>query len=362
MNTDRTYKLAFTSRDCLDLIKEKILYAKKSIDIETFYFLEDTVGTDLLHILMDKAKNGVSIRIMLDHVGSYGMSKSNMLDDLKHAGIKIRFFNSIIPFSKNRKTFWYLRNHRRTIIIDNEEVFTGSMCFGEPTQNWLETGIFVKDKELALKVTTVFNKTWSKVYHPTFSIGSTLKNSLYDLYDFNYVTQSPLQFRRNIYKYYLDSIKNARESIYLVSPYLVPTMRLMKSLIQASKRQVRVVLILPKKTDWTIVDLARNTFIRRLLRNGVQVYFHEDMVHSKYAIFDRREAFVGTFNLDNLSMVYNYECGLKITNKECVQELTTYTIEKLLPKSTKLDLETWEHRGFLLKFVEKIVKLFREFL
>jgi phosphatidylserine/phosphatidylglycerophosphate/cardiolipin synthase-like enzyme len=86
------------------------------------------------------------------------------------------------------------------------------------------------------------------------------------------------------------------------------------------------------------------------------------MVHSKIALFDRKEAFLGTSNLDNLSMVYNYECGFKILNKQCVSEIDTYITSDLLAGTTKIDLNSWEERSFLLKMLEKIVKLFRKFL
>lgn len=359
---DANYQLAFTSSECLNLVRDKITLASKSIDIEAFYFLNDDIGSEILNILIEKAQKGVEIRIMLDHVGSYGLSGSKAVQELVKNNIDVRFFNSIIPFSKNRKTFWYFRNHRRTIIIDREYVFTGSMCFGLPTKDWLETGIFIKDKDTVEKALAVFNKTWIKVYRPTFKIGSTARNVLYDQYDFTYITQSPMQFKMHIYGYYLEAIEKSKESIHLVSPYFVPTRTFVNHLLKAAKRQVQIHIILPKKTDWTIVDIARNTYIRKLLRNGIHVYFHNQMVHSKIALFDGKEAFLGTSNLDNLSMLYNYECGFKVLNKQCVSEIKRYITSDLRAGTTKIDLDSWEERSFLLKMLEKIVKLFRKFL
>ena len=359
---DETYKLSFKSKDCINLIKERIKNAKESIDLEVFYFIEDKIGSDLLMLLIEKAKEGVEIRLLFDHLGSYDFSKSKTLEILKRHTIKVLFFNSILPFTKNGKTIWYFRDHRRTIIIDNTYVFTGSACIGEPTTDWAELGIVVKDTSLAEKVQIVFNQTWNKVYHPTFNIGSVSKNDLQTKNDFSYITQAPLQFKRHIYKYYLKSIKNSKKTIYFVTPYFVPNAKFVRYLISAAERQVQVTIVLPKKTDWTIVDIARNTYLRNMLENKINIYFHETMIHSKLAIFDNQEAFVGTLNLDNLSLRYNYECGIKILHPDCVSELNSYVKNDLLPNSIKLNLKSWNKRGLFLKVIEKFVWFIRRFL
>lgn len=359
---DKNYRLSFTSKDCLNRIKEKIKNAKVSIDIEAFYFIEDRIGSDFLIMLVEKANEGLKIRLLLDHVGAYDLAGSKTLTILKRHGIKVLFFNSLLPFSKSSKTIWYFRNHRRCIIIDSEYVFTGSVCIGQPTVDWIELGIFIKDSHLAERAQVIFNQTWNKVYHPTFNIGSVSKNDLKAKNDFNYITQSPLQFKRHIYKSYLKSIKNAKNEIYLITPYFIPNAKFVRYLVDAAKRQVKVQIIMPKRTEWVIVDLARNTHIRNLLKNGVHVYFHESMVHSKLALFDTSEAFVGTFNLDNLSLSYNYESAIRVLKTDCIDDLYAHVTNELLPHSVKLNIESWNNRGLFLKALEKFVWPIRRFL
>jgi cardiolipin synthase A/B len=359
---NNNYLLSFKAKDCLNSIKEKIAHAKISVDIEIFYFMEDSIGSDFLILLIEKAKQGLKIRVLLDHVGAYDLTNSKTLSILKDYNIKVLFFNSLLPFSKNRKTIWYFRNHRRTIIIDKEYVFTGSVCIGEPTTDWIELGIFIKDNILAEKAQTIFNQTWNKVYQSTFNIGSVSKKELESKSEFSYITQSPLQFKRYIYKYYLECIKNAQKDIYLISPYLVPNRKFINSLIDASKRNINIIIIVPRTTNWSVVDLARNTHIHKLLKNEINIYFHKRMVHSKFAIFDNKEAFLGTMNLDNLSLRYNYENGIKILNQDCISELNDHIKNDLLPDCVKIDLESWKNRGFILKILEKFVWIVRAFL
>jgi cardiolipin synthase len=360
---DKNYKLSFTSKSCINSIKERILEAKISVDLEIYYFVNDEMGSEILDILIQKAKEGLKIRLLFDHVGSYEFSKSDKtLQKLKDHGIKVLFFNSILPFSKNRKTFWFLRDHRRSIIVDSEYLFTGSFCIGCATVNWKELGVFIKDIEVVTEAKSVFNQTWNKVYHPTFNIGSTTRKGGLLLKDFNYITQSPLQFKRHIYRYYVRSIKNSVESVYLVSPYFVPDRRIVRQLIRASKRHGNVHIVIPKSTEILVVDLARNTYIKKLLGAGIHIYFHNEMVHSKFSIFDNKQAFIGTLNLDNLSLRYNYECGVVVLNNQCISELKNHIDNDLISYSEKLSLDSWKNRSLLTKVVERFVWLFRKLL
>lgn len=360
MNND--YYLCFTSKDCTNLIKETIIKAEESIDIEAFYFREEGVGLEILNLLIDKAKEGLKIRLILDHLGSYALSNSNILKVLLESNVKIKFFNSILPFSKNQKSLWFLRDHRRTILIDNKQLLTGSFCIGGPTNNWIEIGILIKDELNINKARRVFNKTWVKTHGKTFNIGSVNKKDMSDTNDFNYITQSPLQLRKYIYKYYVRSIKNSSESIYIVVPYFMPNQRFIRRLIKASKRQVSVNLILSEETDVKILDLARNACIKNLLDNGINIYFSKYMIHSKFTIFDNKEAFIGTMNLDSRSINYNYECGLKILNPECIKSLNTYIKDFLIKNSTKIELNSWNQRSLWLKTKERFFWFFRSIL
>lgn len=361
---ENNYKLYFTAQDCLDSIKQSIKDAKSSIDIEIFYFREDSIGLEFLNLLIEKSNQGLKVRLLLDHVGSYDLSNSKTLITLKRHGVQIYFFNSLLPFSKNSKTIWYLRNHRRSIIIDSESVLLGSFCIGHFTLTWIELGILIKDKIFAKKIQSVFDKTWKKVYKPTFNIGSVSKKDLKNDNDndFNHITQSPIPFKRHIYKYYLNSIKTAKKEITLVSPYFTPDSRFIHALIKAVKRHVKVNIITPKNTDWYIVDLARNTHVKHLLKNKINFYLHDKMVHSKFAIFDKNEAYLGTMNLDNLSLRYNYENGVKIKKQSCVLELNDYVENTLLEDCKKINIDSWKKRPLMEKVLEKLVFIIRGLL
>ena len=86
------------------------------------------------------------------------------------------------------------------------------------------------------------------------------------------------------------------------------------------------------------------------------------MIHSKVAIFDNKEIFIGTTNLDNLSMKYNYECGIILNNINCIEQINNHINKDIIPYSRKLNISTWENRDLLLKITEKIIYFLRYFL
>lgn len=362
MINNTNYKLFFTSKDCIKAIRSKILSAKESIDIEIYYFTPDNTGVDIINLLKQKSSEGVKVRLLLDHVGSLKFDRTAIIRDLNKHNIEIRFFNSIIPFTKNRKTFLFLRNHRRSIIIDDTYVFTGGLCISDQMIHWLELCILIKDKNINNAVKKIFNNTWNRVYYPTFKIGKSNRKYLKekDSRNFSYLTQSPFQFERYIYKEYLRNIKNSKKEITLVAPYFIPDFKLQRYLKHAVKNGVKVNIILPIKSNWIIADIARNTYINFLIRNHINIKFIEKMIHSKFAIFDDK-AFVGTMNLDNLSLKYNYESGVLINDRQCVEELKSYS-NFLMSKSFSFTEETWKNRSVWLKIFEKIIWPIRKFL
>ncbi len=353
------YKLFHTSADNIDGMFEMMHRAKESIDIETFYFMPDAIGRRILDLLIKKAMEGVTVRLLVDAMGSFSISQSLYMEAFRHAGVHIRFFNSFIPFSKHQKAIWFFRNHRRSFLVDNRELFVSSICIGEPTKNWIETGILLKRSQAVIQAQRVFNQTWHKCLHKTFKIGTSTKISTDS---FSYITQAPLQSQKYIYKMLVDRIRSSEKSIILVAPYIIPDRRLMRALRHAKRRKVDVTVIAPKKTDLSWVDLGRNTIVTRLLVSGISVYFNEKMIHSKLAVFDEETAFIGSMNLDNVSLRYNYECTVVVDDQACVTELMHSINKDMLADAKKLHLGEWQKRSFWTKVAEKLVWPIRKIL
>ncbi len=378
-----SYHLYHTAADGIEALKRRLREAETSIDFEAFYLLPDSVGRQVLDILLEKAKAGVRVRLLCDAMGSFSVSNSTYARELHKAGGSIKFFNTILPFRKTAKTIWYLRNHRRTILIDNETLFVGSICIGEPAKDWIETTIELRHSDAVLQARDVFAKTWKKSSHPTFKIGNA---SQFGTDAFSYITQAPLQKQRHLYRLLIRKIQQSKKSIVFAVPYLIPDHRLFRSLRKAARRGVAITFICPAKTDFFSADLARDSYIHAMLRRGIQIYFLPFMIHSKVAVFDAeyarhpdldahgepKEAYVphtsgvpaaivGTLNLDNISLRYNYECAIYTDDQDCVRELHASLLAHIHAHPTdRLTTHAWEKRGTIRKILEFLMLPFRK--
>lgn len=353
------FNLQYSARASIDALLIMIERAQHSIDLELFYILPDSIGRPVLDTLLKKAREGIQIRLLADSMGSLSLGQSMYVEAFKSAKAHIRFFNSLLPFASHNKSIWYLRNHRRTVIVDGAELMVGSFCIGEPAIEWREVSLTIKHSAAIHEAQKVFNETWKKSLHKTFRIGHTTKTST-DC--FTYLTQSPLQKRRLMYKLLIEKIRKAQQRIILVSPYLIPDRKLLRTLRGARKRKVHITIITPQHTDWKTADYARGTFIDTLLKSKIEIYFTSYMLHAKVAIFDFEQAIVGTLNLDNISLRYNYECGIHIDDQSCVDTLSRDIEEKFIEGSHKLNRADWHKRNIWTKWMEKLVWPFRKLL
>lgn len=357
--TPTTWSFATTTEDSWRMLQKAFNEARESIYIEQFLFFPDTIGQQFIELLIKKARAGIHVKIIVDSVGSFPLGRSMYLEKMEEAGIKIKFFNWMLPFSKNSKKLWYFRNHRRLFIIDRSVLLTGGTCIGSQMTEWRETQIQLEGPAVQQAV-KVFDQTWKKVYKKrTLNLGIQYKSGIDG---FSYITQAPLPSERHVYYRLIDAIRSARKRVWLTTPYFLPDSRLERVLVLATKRKVDVRILTPKETNHMLVNTGSHTYYDHLLQRGVKIYnYLPCMLHSKTAVIDDEWAMVGTMNLDNISLRYNFESALIISNNLCVSELAEH-FEHDLKKSEEITLTEWRKRPLLYKIKEAIVWPIRKFL
>ncbi len=353
-----TWKIYTETSHVVEAITQACTEAKTSIYIEQFLFTPDSSNQKLLEILIEKAKSGVHVRCIFDSLGSRQLTQSQYVDELLKAGVKIKFFNWILPFSKHNKSIWYFRNHRRLIIIDKKIMFTGGICFGKRMENWRETQVKIEGAVVDQAHKTA-DATWKKVYkRHSLTLGNQSKTGLDG---FSYITHAPLPTQRFLYHRFIDAIKQARTEILLTTPYLLPDNKLTHALIKAKKRGVTVKILIPYKSDHPLVDLASTTYFHQLLEKEIEIHRYPDMIHAKTAVIDSDWSMLGTLNLDNVSLRYNFECALMSTSVAFTKELKDIFMNDI-QKATKLELDAWNKRPLTKKILEMLVRPIRKFL
>ncbi len=353
-----TWKFTTTTTDGWEMLLKDISQAKESIYMEQFLFYPDSVGQKFMELFIKKANEGCTVKLIFDSVGSLSLGQSMYLKSMASAGVKIKFFNWIFPFSKHNKKLFYFRNHRRIVLIDRKIMFTGGICINKKMEDWRETQIRLEGA-VVYQAINVFDKTWKQIYKKrTVNLGIQYKSGLDG---FSYITQSPLISGHHLYNRLIDAIRSAQKEIYLTTPYFLPDSRLQRVLILAKKRKVDVRILLPKNSNNLLADIGSATYYRHLLKHGVRLLRYESMVHAKTAFIDGDWAMVGSMNLDNISLKYNFESAVITTEPLCASEVREHFM-KDLQNAKELLLEDWHKRSSWQKFLEVLVWPIRKFL
>lgn len=279
--------------------------AHTSIDMEFYIFASDRTGSTIADILCRKARQGVSVRLIVDGYGSRTISRA-MLQQLLNAGVSIYRH----PLLSNN------RNHRKMTIIDRHTAHVGGVNIADRYSVGNNLGVW-HDVQLRLRGGAVATLATLFDYDVTIAEGGCV------------APPAPLS-PRGIQLYWSeanggramehlleDVVTSAERSITLTTPYFMPPRRVLSLLCSAIARGVRVTIIVPERCDvWALDNLARS-YIARAQALGINMLImREGFIHAKLAIVDHRRTILGSANLDARSLNINRELMLSTYNKE----------------------------------------------
>lgn len=325
--------------------------AKQSIDLEQYLFINDKIGRRFIEILMRKAREGVRVRVLLDSGGSFGVFVSGLPSEMQRAGVQIHFFNPISPWRVHNIFSWYFRDHRKMIVVDGRIGHVGGVCIEDIMANWRDTDLRIEDPVVG-EMEEAFEQMWKYV---TKGGRRRFPKPAARSRDFRFLTNSPRFRERFIYHALVDIIRGANSSVYLTSPYFIPDPRFFRVLRLAARRGVDVRLLLSGPSDHPFVDIASHSYYHRAFRDGIRIFRYEGRrLHAKSAVVDGKWATVGTTNLDNLSLLFNYEGNVTTTNPRMIAELSSQ-FEEDMRNAREVSWVEWRRRPFLQKFLEKVM-------
>jgi cardiolipin synthase len=349
--SDTTWKFYTRSADAWDAMYADCAAARTSIDIEQFIFAIDAVGQRFFEILLKKHKEGVAVRIICDAVGSSDFFNSSFESTLIAEGVAIKFFNPIMPWRIGNISSWFRRDHRKLLLVDKTIAHTGGVALEGRMKNWRDTNVRIVGP-VATEMQNDFNQMWALIPKRKFS---HLRPVSHNGEDFSFLTNSPQFRRRYLYHDLRRTIRNAKKYIYLTSPYFVPSLKIFTALRKAARRGVDVRLLLSESSDVRIADIATGSYFLLALNAGIKIYLYNSttVFHSKTGIIDDAWSTIGSANIDNLSLLLNFEGNIKSTDPEFIAELKQQFIEDLA-RAKMVQKEDWVHRPFLLKILEVI--------
>lgn len=310
-----TVALHFSGETAFNRLIELLESAQESIHIMVFILGRDEVGRRIVDVLARKAAEGVQVRLLLDALGCL-WTRRGFVQPLRNAGGRVGVFLPV--FSLRRRWSANLRNHRKIVVVDGAAAMVGGMNldgrFMGPhpdPDRFLDTGVFVRGPIVA-DIEDVFASDWE--YATDESIRPQEAPPPRDLVGDSVVqaVASGPDVREDVlHDALLTAMMDARERIWLVTPYFVPDEPILKVLALQARAGRDVRIVLPGKSNHRIADFARGPAVRQLVQAGARLYaYKRKMVHAKVLVFDRGLAITGSPNLDMRSMYLNFEIAL----------------------------------------------------
>ncbi len=330
--------------------------ARKSITYAQYVFEDGAPAADTAQALAERCRAGVSVHVLLDAVGALAMP-SQYRDWMTEAGCEVASFRPLSPWVIDRVNE---RNHRRILVVDGTVGFTGgSGTSGKWTGNGKEDG-FWRDTDVRVEGPVVeqlqgaFAENWLEATGVAlggaayFPRPSEIKGGV----DAQVVRSSPAGGSVAMYTMFLLAMASAHRSIHITNPYFVPDEKMVLTLLQARRRGVRVVLLLPGAIDHNIVRQASRGELGRLLKEGVEIHeYRPALLHAKTMVIDSMWATVGSTNLDRRSFALNEELNLVIYDATVARRLEQ-VFEKDLAHSRPVTYAGWNNRGLLSRVLE----------
>jgi cardiolipin synthase A/B len=286
--------------------------ARHHVHLEYFIVKNDGLGKEIMAALVERARSGVEVRLLVDGVGS-GKLSHHFFDDLvKEGGHYAVFFPSLIPFFNYRINY---RNHRKIAIIDGKTVFIGGFNVGDEYIGkgkwgfWRDSAVKIEGSAAATAQLRFF-QDWNYAskqkidFEPVyFSEGMEKSGSTVQI-----VSGGPDNQWNPVKESYLKMINSATETVYIQTPYFIPDESILDCLRIAALSGLDVRIMIPTKPDHMFVYWASHSYIEQLLPSGVRAYTYDNgFLHAKTIVIDGTVASVGSANWDVRSFRLNFE-------------------------------------------------------
>lgn len=350
-------------------MREAILSAKHHIHIEYFIIRDDELGREIVSLLAKKAAEGVEVRAIFDAAGTFRIRKKKFFGSICKAGGDVRiFFPLKIPFLNTRLHF---RNHRKILVVDGKVGFIGGFNIGDEYLGkgelgyWRDTHLkirgaavaslqrrFVMDWNYSAKDAQLLISGDDSVYFPSDLISQHGQSKV------QIASSGPDSPKKAIYSGYLSLISQAKESVYIHTPYFIPDEPIYTALILAAKSGVDVRIVIPCKPDHPFVYWANHSYLGELLGAGVRGYTYNDgFIHSKAAVFDGKVMTVGTANWDIRSFKLNFETNAFVYDKAVCEKARDSYLKELESNCTEITLDMYKNRSVMVRIKESISRL-----
>lgn len=337
--------------------------AQDHIHLDTYIIEDDPLGNLVADALIDKARQGVEVRLLYDDVGCWRV-KDRFFNRMKVAGIQVYAFMPVrFPAFTGKVNY---RNHRKLCVIDGKVGFIGGMNIalryvkGTARQTWRDTHLCIRGGAV-YAIQRAFLVDWYFVsrtlvtdrrYYPP--VDKTINNNCLT----QIVTSSPVSPWPDIMQGYVRVLLQAHRYVYLESPYFLPTEPVLFAMRTAALAGVDVRLIVPRHGDAKLVEWASRSYLMEVIEAGVKVYLYESgFNHSKILVSDDNLSSCGSTNIDFRSFENNFEANAFFFNEGMALRLKKVFLTDQAQSTLVDDVSYFIKRPFLQRLLESLVRL-----
>ncbi len=349
-------------KDKFKALKRDLEAATDHIHLQYYIYENDQIGREIRDILLRKAKQGVKVRVMYDHVGSFTINAA-FFKRMRREGIEAHPFMKLTITKLANRLNW--RNHRKVVVVDGKVGYIGGMNIadryvtGDKGQlPWRDTHLRITGPAVAALQYT-FAVDWNYMSRtllaetmPDFGQADATAREGVQM-----VTSGPTDQWNNISMVFIKAITLAKHTVLIQTPYFLPSDALLKALESAALAGVDVRLMMPRNPDSRLLKLASGSFIKECILAGIKVYFYEPtMMHSKLVLIDDEFVTTGSTNFDFRSFEHNFECNAVIYSREFNRKMRAIFAEDQR-QCTRVILSHWRRRPVITKALESLARL-----
>ncbi len=337
--------------------------AQHHIHLDTYIFEDDALGYLVADALIDKAEQGVEIRVIYDDVGCWKV-KDAFFERMRDTGIDVHAFMPVrFPAFTSKVNY---RNHRKLCVIDGKVGFIGGMNIakryvkGTGKQPWRDTHLRIQGGGV-YALQRAFLIDWyfvdrtlitNRVYYPPVDIH--INNSCL----VQVVTSSPIAPWPDIMQGYVRILLQAQQYVYMETPYFLPTEPVLFAMRTAALAGVDIRLMIPRKADAKLVEWASRSYVMEAIEAGVKVYLYMGgFNHSKLLVSDDNLCTVGSTNIDFRSFENNFEANAFFYDEEMAQRIKAIYLKDESQSILVDDVSYFVKRPFMKRLFESIVRL-----
>ncbi len=329
---------------------EDIKAAKARVWMESYIFTADAAGRAVAAALAERARAGLDVRLMVDAWGSFS-TPASLFNQLRAAGVQLHVFHALGEAIYRRLKFLQVlnqRNHRKLLVIDERIAYFGGMNVVDQSgihsaadarlrhlpalAGWRDVHVRLVGSQQA-EVAESFARLWKRVHRQRgarqrrWKVQQILQTTDEAIFFFD---SRPAFKSRRPHRILAPLIRQARQEVTLSVAYFVPMGRILRELLKARKRGVRVTIIAPGQSDVKIVQWASRHVHEFLLKHGIRIYERKDrMLHSKVMVVDGRWSVIGSCNLDARSLRMNLEFFALVHAPRLAEALSRICLEEV---------------------------------